>query len=301
MPKYVYKNGNSVVTIDSNDGTKERFTEDNEFNLDFPETIDMNCTTFCDAGCPFCYAECSINGKHADLMSVKFIDTLKPYTEVALQVNDLTHPQLVDFLNKLKSKKIFANITVNQRHFEEKEDFIKNLVDKDLVKGIGISLVNPSEGFIKRVKKYPNAVIHTINGILKASDIEALRDNGLKILILGYKYKGRGKDYKDHNFESINAKQRYLYGVASTLPNHFKVVSFDNLALEQLNVKRFIHPRDWEEIYLGDEGTSSMYIDLVSGKYGVSSLCKENEMHPITSDIEEMFKVVKEDAKTYKL
>ena len=75
-----------------------------------------------------------------------------------------------------------------------------------------------------------------------------MRDNGLKILILGYKYKGRGKDYKDHNFESINAKQRYLYGVASTLPNHFKVVSFDNLALEQLNVKRFIHPKDWEEI-----------------------------------------------------
>ena len=169
MPKYVYKNGNSIVTIDSNDGTKERFTKDDEFNLEFPETIDMNCTTFCDAGCPFCYAGCSINGKHADLMGAKFIDTLKPYTEVALQVNDLTHPQLVDFLYKLKSKKIFANITVNQMHFEQKENFIKKLVTADLVKGIGISLVNPSEEFIKRVKKYPNAVIHAKSSFFLAS------------------------------------------------------------------------------------------------------------------------------------
>ena len=296
MARYLYKNGNSTVIINSVDGTKERITEDDDFDLAFPETIDINCTTFCTGGCPFCYAECSPYGKHAELMGQKFIDTLHPYTEVALQVNDLTHPELIDFLQKLKKRKIFANITVNQIHFQQKEEFIKRLVDADLVKGIGISLMNPTQDFIMKVKKYPNAVIHTINGILKASDIEALRDQNLKVLILGYKNKGRGVQYFNDNEVNIVARQRYLYDVLATLPSHFKVLSFDNLALEQLDVKRILSPQQWEEIYLGDEGTSSMFIDLVSGKFGVSSLCVESEMHPLLDNIKDMFQIVKKDA-----
>lgn len=300
MPRYIYRNGNSTVIINSVNGTKERITEDDDFDLEFPETIDINCTTFCTGGCPFCYAECSVNGKHAELMGQKFIDTLHPYTEVALQVNDLTHPELIDFLQKLKKRKIFANITVNQIHFQQKEEFIKRLVDADLVKGIGISLMNPTQDFIRKVKKYPNAVIHTINGIIKASDIEALRDHDLKVLILGYKNKGRGVQYFSDNEVNIVARQRYLYDILPTLPSHFDVLSFDNLALEQLDVKRILSPQQWEEIYLGDEGTSSMFVDLVSGKFGVSSLCVENEMHPLLDNIKDMFQIVKKDAERIK-
>lgn len=46
-----------------------------------------------------------------------------------------------------------------------------------------------------------------------------------------------------------------------------------------------------------DEGTSSMYIDLVTKKYGVSSLCKSSEMYPLMDNIIDMFKVVKENSK----
>lgn len=293
----VYKNGNAITKINLTDGTKIRETEDDEFNLEFPESLDINCTSVCDAGCRFCYANCSPAGKHAAIMDAKFIDTLRPYTEAALQVNDLSHPDLIPFLKRLKEKRVIASITVNQIHFEKKEAMIKKLADTGLINGIGISLRNPTPEFIGRVQKYPNAVIHVINGILSKADIEAMRGKGLKLLILGYKNLGRGVDYKRNNSVLIKERQNYL---SSALPrllssNDFKLVSFDNLALDQLKVKHYLTPEQWDELYMGDEGTSSMYIDLVKGKFGVSSLCPERRMHPLKSDIKEMFAQVKED------
>lgn len=292
----IYKNGNSVCRINLNNGTKIRETQDDRFDLEFPESIDMSIGTKCDGGCKFCYINASPNGIDGELLNRKFIDTLHPYTEVAINGNSVDHPQLVPFLEKLKRKNILANITVNQIHFERKEDVIRDLVDRDLVKGIGISLRNPTPEFISRVKKYPNAVIHAINGILKPSDIEAMRDHDIKLLILGYKDLGRGVGYMEDNRETVMARQRYLYDVLPTLPNHFRVVSFDNLAIEQLDVKRILSPDEWEEFYLGDEGTSSMFVDLVTGKFGISSLCHEDEMHPIMDNIRDMFAVVKREA-----
>lgn len=296
MSKYVYKNGNSFITIDSNNGTKRRFTKDDEFDLEFPESLDLNIGNRCDGHCPFCYINASEDGVDADLLNVEFINSLHPYTEVAINGNSIDHPQLIPFLEMIKKKNIFANITVNQIHFERKEDIIKTLVDRDLIKGIGISLRKATPEFVRRVSKYPNAVIHTINGILTAEDLEIMRDCYLKLLILGYKDLGRGINYKHEYDLTIKARQRYLYDVLETLPSHFKVVSFDNLAIEQLDVKRILSPEEWDKFYMGDEGTASMFVDLVAGKFGVSSLCTPDQMHPITDNIRDMFAVVKKEA-----
>ena len=297
--KKLYKNGNYYVIIDLEDGTKERilFDDNADFEADFPESIDLNIGTKCDGGCKFCYINASPNGIDADLINVPFIDTLHPFTECAINGNSIDHPQLIPFLQKLKSQRVIANITVNQIHFEAKEDIIRDLVEKDLIKGIGISLRNPTPEFIKRVKRYPNAVLHVINGIFSAEDIEATRDRGLKILILGYKNLGRGVGYKEKNDYLINAKQKYLYDVLETLPNHYKCLSFDNLALEQLDVKRILTPEEWDEIFMGEEGTSSMFVDLVTKKFGISSLASEDEMMPMLDNIRDMFQIVKHKAK----
>ena len=292
-----YRNGN-VHTRIYDDGTKVRETDDDEFRPAFAENMDVKICNRCDAGCSFCHEGSTPNGKLSDILHEKFIDSLHPYTEIAYGGgNVFEYPDLIPLLQKMKERKIIVNVTVNQIHFEQKEDVIRNLVDRDLVKGIGISLRKPTPEFIRRVKQYPNAVIHTINGILSAEDIEAMRDQDLKLLILGYKNLGRGVDYKANNELNIKARQKYLYDILPTLPSHFKLVSFDNLALEQLNVKRILTPEEWEETYMGDEGSSSMYIDLVKGKFGISSLCTEDEMWPIMDDIRDMFKIVKEKAK----
>ena len=84
----------------------------------------------------------------------------------------MSHPDLIPFLEKLKEKKVVANMTVNQIHFERHQDMIRDLVDRGLIFGLGIALKEPTEEFVSLVKTYPNAVIHVINGILRPSDVK---------------------------------------------------------------------------------------------------------------------------------
>lgn len=293
---YCYHNGNTFVTIDSYDGTRHMFTNDDEFDLEFPVSMDVNLTQRCNGGCPFCYAKCTPDGKHADMETLMlFLDTVPAYVEMALQVNDLTHPDLLLILEELKKRKIFANITVNQIHFEQKEELIASLLKRGLISAFGVSLRNPTPDFIERIEQYRTAVIHVINGIVTAEDLCKLANNNLKVLILGYKDKGRGHEYLGENGRKICQNQAWLKENLNSILNldWFNSVCFDNLALEQLEVRDLIGDSEWERFYQGDEGSCSMYINLVDGTFGVSSLVPPSEMLPITNDIREMFSEVK--------
>ena len=285
----VYKNGNYRVVI-MNDGTKIRETNEDEFIPSFAENCDCKITDKCDGGCPFCYEGCAPNGKHGDILNYKFLETLHPYTELALNGNDMSHPDLIPFLEKLKEKKVIANMTVNQIHFERHQDMIRDLVDKGLIYGLGISLNNPTEKFIELVKTYPNAVIHVINGILSPSDVGMLADNDLKILILGYKLLRRGVTHYTTEHNNIDSLQYWLKENLEDMLSHFKVISFDNLAIEQLEVKRLMNDEEWDEFYMGDDGFFTFYLDLVEGTFGRNSLATDR--HPIMDSIDDMFQKI---------
>ena len=281
----VYKNGNYNVRLLA-DGTKIRETNEDEFIPAFAENCDCKITDKCDGGCPFCYEGCTPNGKHGDILNYKFLDTLHPYTELAINGNDMSHPDLVPFLEKLKEKKVVANMTVNQIHFERHQDIIRDLVDRELIHGLGVSLKEPTEEFVSLVKTYPNAVIHVINGILRPSDVELLADNGLKMLILGYKQLRRGVDWYDTDHENIVVRQMWLHENLEELLNHFSVVSFDNLAIEQLEPKRFLSDEFYQTHNLGDDGlmgeqtSASYYVDLVENVFARNS-CDVNHRYPL--------------------
>lgn len=285
----VYKNGNYTVKVLS-DGTKIRETLEDEFIPSFAENCDCKITDKCDGGCPFCYEGCTPNGKHGDILNYKFLDTLHPYTELAINGNDMSHPDLTPFLMKLREKKVIANLTVNQIHFERHQSLIRKLVDDKLIYGLGISLKEPTEEFISLVKTYPNAVIHVINGILSASDVEKLSDNNLKMLILGYKQLRRGEDWYDKDHDNIIAKQMWLKENLDKMLSHFEVISFDNLAIIQLDVKRLMSEEDWEEFYMGDDGGFTFYIDMVDGTFGKNSLATKR--YPIMDSIDNMFQKI---------
>ena len=208
MPSY--KNGNYIVTILS-DGTKIRRTEDNEFIPSFSENIDCKLTDKCRELCNFCYEGCTPEGKHGDLFSYPFINTLHPYTEIALNGNDLDHPDLVAFLEFLKKKKVYANITVNQNQFLRNYDKLKTWSEHKYVYGIGVSLIHPTDELIEKMNSIPNTVLHTIVGILKESDIQKLRDHDLKVLLLGYKDLQRGINYHKQHDELIKNNTKYLF------------------------------------------------------------------------------------------
>lgn len=288
----VYKNGNYTVKLLS-DGTKIRETEEDDFFPSFAENCDVKITDKCDGGCPFCYEGCTPNGRHGNILNQKFLDTLHPYTELAINGNDMSHPDLIPFLEKLKDKKVIANMTVNQIHFERCQDTIRELVNNGLVHGLGISLKEPTGEFVELVKTYPNAVIHVINGILRPSDVEILSDNGLKMLILGYKQLRRGEDWYNTDHENIVVKQMWLRDNLEEMLNHFEVISFDNLAIKQLDVKRLMSEDDWREFYMGDDGGFTFYIDLVDEKFGRNSLATVR--YPIMDSIDDMFKVIRSE------
>lgn len=286
-----YKNGNYAVYINKNNGTKIRKCHDDEYKPMFPENCDVLISTKCDHGCPWCYAGCSNNGSFGDILSWNFIHTLHPYTELAINLNFPMHPDLYKFLEVLKKLKVFANITINQDHFMVHEDVIKDLYDKKLIFGLGVSLTDPTPEFIERVSAYPNAVIHVINGILTQSQVEALEDKGLKMLILGYKDFGFGGKWHKKDEESIRKNSQYLYDNLEEIADHFNVVSFDNLALEQLQVRRLLTDEEWDFFYMGDDGTMTFAINLVDGTFSPNSISTEKyEIGDKT--IDEMFKQI---------
>ena len=288
-----YVNGN-FRTIIMDDGTKIRETKEDEFIPAFAENIDTKISNYCDRGCSWCHEGSTTNGKHGDILNEKFIDTLHPYQEVALGGGDVTsHPDLIPFLQKLKEKKVISNITVNQKHFEQKQELIRILVDEKLVYGIGVSLVNPTDEFIALVKQYPNAVIHVINGIFSASDAEKLSDNDLKILILGYKRLRRGEEWYGKEQDNISINQKWLKEKIADLISHFKVVSFDNLAIEQLDIRRLLSQEEWDEFYMGDDGTMTYFIDMVERKFAKSSTAPLDERYDLLDSVDDMFQKIR--------
>ena len=293
-----YKNGNVFTTIYS-DGTKERFTYDDEFHPAFAENMDIKICNRCDRGCPWCHEGSTPDGKLGDIMNEKFINTLHPYQEVALGGGDvLEHPDLIPFLHKLKDKKVIPNITLNQKHFEDNIALVDNLISKKLIYGLGISLENPTTEFIEKVKRFPNAVIHVINGIVNPLQISMMLDRDLKLLILGYKNLRRGSEWIDQDRKHIICNQNWLKEELPDLIERFKVVSFDNLAIEQLAIKERWHEfsdNPWDEFYAGDDGTNTYYIDMVERKFARSSTADFDKRYDLMNNVDEMFEIIKRE------
>lgn len=285
----VYTNGNYNVAMLS-DGTKIRSCKEDKMIPAFPESMDVKITNKCDRNCPYCHENSKPDGKHGNIIDVTFINSLHPYTELAIGGgNPLDHPQLEDFLVYCKDRKLIVNMTVNQVHFEKEFERIKNLVSNKLIYGLGVSLVNPTSEFINMIREIPNAVIHIINGIVDRDTLRPLYDKGLKILILGYKEFRRGNTY--HNGDAgtlIDVRKNWMHDNISDIINHFDTVSFDNLAIKQLEIKNIMSPQDFNHFYMGDDGQFTMYVDTVKQEYAVSSVSTERYSYT-NETIEEMF------------
>lgn len=289
----MYWNGNYTVRI-YEDGTKVRKTKSSKFISEFAENIDVKICNRCDMNCKFCHEGSAKKGKLGNILDAKWVDTLKPHQEIAIGGGNIfEHPDLIPFLEKLKKLDVIANITVHQKHFEENQELIQELVNNKLIYGLGISLSDPTDDFIDLVKKYKNAVIHVINGIVTEDDIKKLMNHDLKLLILGYKDLRRGHKFYEEKKTEIEERQKWLYKKLPIYFDKFKVISFDNLAIEQLDARRFMTEKEWEEFYMGDDATFTYYIDTVEGTFSKSSTSDLTERYPLKDDVVEMFKMIK--------
>lgn len=264
-----YKNGNTTVTI-MNDGTKIREYE-NAPEILHPESIDVKITDYCDMGCAYCHESSTTKGVHADLDKLlKVLSDLPAGVELAIGGgNPLSHPKLVEFLQTLKVKGIIVNLTVNQGHLKTYQDLLIYLIKNELVKGIGISITSNNFNYIKPLLEITdNIVYHIIAGVNKVVIVERLIELGnCKILVLGYKTFGFGINY--HSKEVDTEITRWKKQLPKLIGKC--VLSFDNLGIEQLNVRRLFTVEGWEKFYMGDDFCFTMYIDAVKEEYAPTS------------------------------
>lgn len=301
-----YKNGNYTVTL-LNDGTKIRYNELDNLTPDFPENIDLKITNKCDMGCPMCHEMSTPCGKEADINKlIKFIRTLHPHTEVALGGgNPLDYEYIENLLYALENQSVISNMTINGKHLMNQYNiqYVYELQAKYSLMGIGVSLNDGDfEPIIKATKDIPNVVYHVINGLITDEQINTLKKYpNIKVLILGYKTKGRGKDLiaKSNKRLEIHKNMDNLKKRLKELIESVYLVSFDNLAIEQLELKDFSrkHGIKFENLYMGDDGQYTMYVDAVEMVYAVSSTHREKYPIKDTDTIDTIFKEVRKAAK----
>ena len=282
-----YRNGNYVVYINTETGDKIRNTYEKEFKPAFAENCDVTITNRCNGACEFCYAGCTKDGAHGNL-NAAFLDTLHPYTELAINGNDLTHPELSDFLRRMRDKNVIVNMTVNQRHFEQHFTLIQMYQMTGLIHGVGVSLNAATPSFIEKLSKCKNTIVHVINGILSNKDAERLMGHDLDILILGYKTTGRGQAFFDGHDTLIKYRQMWLKENMQKMFSGFRTVEFDNLALEQLGIQSMLPEQVWNDHYMGDDGSFTFFINLVDGYFAMNSTSDEH--YPLMDNVDDMFK-----------
>lgn len=269
-----YENGNALISI-FDDGT--RYIEfENSLNLDYPLNIDIRISTQCSFGqkpdgspgfCTFCHESAKVNGIECNYEKLKEkLNDLPQGIELAIGCNNMT-VGLKNFIIWCSfNKKYICNVTINQGHISKNWGLIEVLINQGYIKGLGISYRSSLKWNVPQsILDYQNTVFHVIAGIDDIDDIKELYNKGVnKILILGEKDFGYNSGKVDLNSRKHKEWRWFL----PDLFKLFEVVSFDNLALEQLKPERFLTRKDFE---IFNQGEYSMYINAVEGYYSPSS------------------------------
>lgn len=279
-----YQNGNTLVELHE-DGTKIRTTPDDERPSPlYPESIDLKITNYCDMGCQMCHEMSTKLGQHADLLDISryLIDEVQ-HAGMELAIgggNPMSHPQFDIFLHNLGQHGFVPNVTMHHRHLQDRNTVLKlkKLQEQGSLYGIGISggPATYASGVLD------NVVYHVIAGYDNPELMAEIKEETgtRKFLVLGYKHKGRGDRYYE---KDPNVVDYQLWKWKTRIPLFFEGydLSFDNLGIEQLDMRRFFDQERWDELYMGNEGSYTMYIDGVNQVYSISST--ETETYPLTN------------------
>jgi hypothetical protein len=273
-----YINGNACISV-YDDGTREILYDDT-LKLEYPLNIDIRVSNRCSFGlnpktgkafCTFCHESQRTDGNECDynVLKSKLVE-LPSGIEFAIGANNITSG-LVEFIEWCKAKGNIVNLTINQGHIKRDSVRLKYLIDNALISGLGVSYRSgltfdvPTE-----ILEYPHTVFHVICGIDKFADVENLKSHGVrKVLLLGEKNFGFNKGKVD----LTSRRHKEWYWWVHKLFTIYDVVSFDNLALEQLNIRRFFSQDNWE---IFNQGEHSFYVDAVRGIFAPSSRSSES-------------------------
>ena len=295
-----YVNGNYTVQMYS-DGTKIRLIPDNQNPMpQFAQSMDIKITNWCDNPIcqKWCHEQSNQSGKHGCVQTIlNSHRNVTPGIQRALGGGStLSHPQIYPLLKGLKKLGIFTNVTVNQYHIDSQLQMLKKFTSQDIVKGVGISLTSrKTQNITRAFNQLDNVVLHVIAGVHSVEEtLQALKGSkNPKVLILGYKDFGNGKLFKMARPKAVNDRIMDWYRNIFTLCKQQNlIVSFDNLSISQLNIKRLLTQQQWDMFYQGQEGTHTFYMDAVKKQFASHSTAQKR--YPIEEGmtVEQMFKIV---------
>ena len=261
------QNGNATIVL-YDDGTRI-IDYDGELDIEYPLNVDLRVSGRCRFGldertkksvCDFCHESATTNGPRGNLDALfDKLQALPRTTEVAIGINEIT-PELIFFLENMKEAGFVVNGTINQGLIQTGE----HVALQGLFYGTGISYRSRKWNIDDPIYREPNTVMHVIAGIDDIEEVLWLAENVCtKILVLGEKDFGFNSGRV--NMQSDNHRAWYR-GIQKL----FKIatVSFDNLAIEQLNIRRFFRDDNWAVFFQGEH---SIYINAVTGKFQPSS------------------------------
>lgn len=290
-----YFNGNYYVIYNSpNLRIKRALRLGEELEADFPDSIDLKITNKCFTGCPYCHENSCPTGKEFDLEETKKVLSVLPKVGIEVAIgggNVLTCPdKALDLIRWLINRGNIPAITLNVKDLlsairgpEDSPEmkFLTNTSELSVSLGISIDReLTPIEAEDLNRYLFPclmKSVFHVVLGIISPKDFKRILTNELtynNVLILGFKQFGRASEMNPLTDELLGQYRKILNNIPCPTTS-FCTIGFDNLAIEQLNIRSMFSEKFWNSHYLGKDFSHSMYVDAVKRTFAPTSRSEE--------------------------
>lgn len=248
-----------------------------------PEIIDIEVTTICNNGCPFCYKGNTQNGRNMSQETFKSIIDRMPFlTQCAIgaDAGGMSNPELFDMMRYARAKGIVPNITVA----DITDETADNLAE--LCGAVAVSRYANKNKCYDSVKRLTDRGMKQVNihimvseetlGQVKETLGDYLTDPRLKklnaIVLLSLKRKGRGVNHRTLSQEKFSGLVKFA------LDNQIPI-GFDSCSAHKFAASVTGHEKELEFRTLTEPCESTLfsaYVD-VDGKFWPCSFCEHDE------------------------
>lgn len=275
-----YKNG-YLYYFNTLNGLKIRFERTDSLNKQkilIPDLIDLKITDRCNYNCEFCYQGSTIDGCESTLeeqiKTIKYLDKMNVF-EIAVAGGDPTK-QFEQLIKACKNENLKISLNTTTRNYKKGFEIINNNLDNPNFGAIGFSITSMKDllefsKFDFSCIPFNKKAIQFCPAFFKKEEIEEILNfainHEIRLVFLGYKKIGRGLNYNPINSNYIKDVE---YIIKNLNNNSWEgIVDFDQVMIDEISSEF----KDKLSVFSFnfEEGKTSMYLDLVDKKLGLSS------------------------------
>jgi hypothetical protein len=273
----------------------------------YPELVDVKLTDHCLYKCNWCYQGSTPEGKHAQLSEVlNLVDTFSRMGvfEIAYGGGETTdHPNFAEIIQYTASKNIVPNFTTfGVKWSLDREKAlavvnhagaigvsVHNAKDLNKISKIRSNLDNHMKSQGEKWWKLPSIMAqHVVGSVDLAETAELLErcwQEGVNVLLLGYKNVGFGENFAPHDLTGLDLVLRLRQEKGQAHYNaRFSMLGVDTAFVQQFDpiLQELEIP---SVLKTAEEGKFSMYVDAVTMRQGPSSYMPDQMVDVDTSQL----------------